>query len=67
MSNQQFSGEEIQRAKRISNKLVDLAMDSTSTPREALLALVQAASTISIIHQIPPKDVLTQIFETMQN
>jgi hypothetical protein len=67
MSNQQFSGEETRRAKKVADTLVTTALDNTSTPREALLALVHAASTISIVHGIPPKEILSQIFETMSN
>lgn len=67
MSKQNFSGEEIERISKLADQLVTVAIQGTRTPREALFALVRAASTISIVHQIPPKEILTQIFESMSN
>ena len=67
MSTKTFTGEEIDRSGKLANNLVNMAIENTKTPREALLALVRAASTISIVHQIPPKEVLGQIFESMSN
>lgn len=67
MGNDHFSHDEIERTRKLSDELVKTAIDRTKTPREALLALVRAASTISIVHQIPPQKILKQIFESMSN